>query len=287
MLKVVRAILNATGKSDDVAPWCSLITVTYNSRAALQEFWGNNEPRPDGIEWIVVDNCSTDGSADLARELGATLVVERTENLGFSASNNAGLEVARGEFIGFVNPDIRVEYADLAGLHSLAKANTALVSPQLLNSDGSLQPNGRGFPLLMDKIRNRLRGEASTSNRYLLYSAPGQTRNVCWLMGASIFARREVFDSFGAWDPHFFLYYEDKDICLRAWKAGFPVILSSASRWTHGWARETTTASATPWKRELSSMYKFYRRYPEFLLGASLATRKHAGINRAVFGSAE
>ncbi|WP_165788999.1 glycosyltransferase family 2 protein [Cryobacterium zongtaii] len=266
-------------------PWCSLITVTYNSRAALQEFWGAQQLIPDGVEWIVVDNCSTDGSAELARKLGATVVIERETNSGFSASNNVGLAAASGDFIGFVNPDIRVEYSDLRELQSVAISEKALVGPQLKNSDGSLQPNGRGFPLLVDKIRNRLGRQTALEGRYLLYAADNGNRKVCWLMGAAVFGERSVVEAISGWDSHFFLYYEDKDICLRAWNAGFPVVLTAAVQWTHGWARETTKVSATPWKRELASMAKFYRRYPEFLFGLSLAARKHRQMSREVFGS--
>ena len=265
-------------------PWCSLITVTYNSRAALEEFWSGAHDMPEGVEWIVVDNGSTDGSADLARSLGATVVIERNANLGFSSSNNEGFRSARGSFIGFVNPDIRINFDDLAQLHSVAEAENAILSPQLLNADGSLQPNGRGFPLLMHKVRNRLGDEARLLGQYLLYSDSTEPRAVCWLMGASIFGTRTTFERIDAWDAHFFLYYEDKDICLRAWKAGFSVLLVPTAKWVHGWARETTTASATPWKREIASMVKFYRRYPEFLLGKTLAARVHPQINFDVFG---
>ena len=267
-------------------PWCSLITVTYNSSAALKEFWAHPGLIPSGVEWIVVDNCSTDDSVAVARELGATVVIERETNAGFSASNNVGLAEARGDFIGFVNPDIRVVFSDLRDLQVLATAENALVGPQLINGDGSLQPNGRGFPLLMDKIRNRLGKEDALRGRYLLYAEEGETRRVAWLMGAAVFGDRAVVEAISGWDPYFFLYYEDKDICLRAWKAGFPVMLSSGSKWTHGWARETITASATPWKRELSSMFKFYLRYPEFLFGITLAARVHPRMNREVFDSA-
>lgn len=285
---MVRAISDSgsqtPGQDHDV--WCSLITVTYNSRDALMEFWNNNRPLPQGIEWIVVDNSSSDGSADLAEALGATLVIRLDENLGFASSNNAGLAAARGSFIGFVNPDVRVDYSDLPGLRRIAEQDRAIVSPQLVNQDGTLQPNGRGFPLLLDKVRNRLGGEERLRDRYLLFSETEEPRKVCWLMGASIFSSREALDELGAWDPHFFLYYEDKDFCLRAWKAGFPVLLVPSSKWTHGWARETVTLSVTPWKRELSSMLKFYRRYPEFLLGKRLAARVHSRINLEVYGTA-
>ncbi|KQW06673.1 hypothetical protein ASC66_09470 [Leifsonia sp. Root4] len=263
--------------------WCSLITVTYNSSATLIEFWGSAGRPPAGVEWIVVDNASSDGSADVARSLGATVVIEQSSNVGFSASNNAGLAASRGRFVGFVNPDVLVDYDDLLTLSMIAADEQAIVSPQLLNADRTLQPNGRGYPLLFDKIRNRLGKAEKLTGRYLLFGETAPT-NVCWLMGASIFGERDVIESFGAWDDHFFLYYEDKDFCLRAWKKGVPVMVIPKIQWTHGWARETTTANATPWKRELASLSKFYVRYPEFLFNRAIAARAHKVIDSAVFG---
>jgi N-acetylglucosaminyl-diphospho-decaprenol L-rhamnosyltransferase len=267
-------------ESADSTPWCSLITVTYNSREALERFWGSRTALPAGVEWIVVDNASTDDSAQLAENLGASRVIRNTRNLGFSAANNLGLAASAGEFIGFVNPDVRVNGDDLQALHRLAQTQNALVSPQLMNADGSLQPNGRGFPFLIDKVRNRLSGAARLANRYLLFSETGQPRAVCWLMGASVFGCRDTITRLGGWDSHFFVYYEDKDLSLRAWQAGVRVLLEPAAQWTHGWARETLTANVTPWKNELTSMAKFSRRYPEFLLGASVAARIHTRIQR-------
>jgi N-acetylglucosaminyl-diphospho-decaprenol L-rhamnosyltransferase len=264
--------------------WCSLITVTYNSSEALKKFWSKAQNLPHGVEWIVVDNGSTDGCADLARRLGATVVIERKGNFGFSSSNNVGLETARGSFIGFVNPDVEVNLNDLPKLARVAQDTSAIVSPQLLNPDGSRQPNGRGFPFLIDKIRNRLGAYATDENRYLLFSGDGQPRKVCWLMGASVFGMRTNIEKFYAWDSGFFIYYEDSDFGLRAWAAGVPVFLLPEFTWVHGWARETKTARAKPWKRELGSMWKFYRRYPEFLLGAKAASRAHPRIHGEVFG---
>lgn len=266
-------------------PWCSLITVTHNSRRALEEFWGKNDRLPAGVEWIVVDNASTDGSADVAESLGATRVIRLTENLGFASSNNEGLKAAEGVFIGFVNPDIRVQFADLKMLEQVAIEQQAVVSPQLINADGSLQPNGRGFPFLLDKVKNRLGAEEKLHGSYLLFSETDEPRMVCWVMGASVFGTRTNIDKFGAWDDHFFLYYEDKDFCLRAWNADVPVALVPRAAWTHGWARETSSLNAMPWKRELASMFKFYRRYPEFLMPKAIATRKHARMNREVYGA--
>lgn len=267
-------------------PWCSLITVTYNSARALEEFWGRGASIPPGVEWIVVDNGSTDGSPEIAERAGATRVIRLSDNRGFGAANNQGLTVARGGFIGFVNPDIRVDFDDLARLAEVATREQAVVAPQLLNADGTVQPNGRGFPFLADKIRNRLGQESKLAGRYLLYADAEEPRHVCWLMGAAVFGNRADIEAFGAWDPHFFLYYEDKDFCLRAWRAGIPVALVPDARWVHGWARETATWRATPWLRELASMAKFYARYPEFLGPRRLAARKHGDVHRRVYEGA-
>ena len=69
---MVRTIASIVGRAQH--PWCSLITVTHNSRLALEEFWGKNDKLPADVEWIVVDNASTDDSADLAESLGAIVI---------------------------------------------------------------------------------------------------------------------------------------------------------------------------------------------------------------------
>jgi len=259
-------------------PWCTLITVTFNSADALSRFW--DRPLPGGVEWIVVDNASQDGTAELASRLGAR-VIRADENKGFSYANNLGLASARSDVVGFVNPDLRIDEPGLRALRELALDRRALVAPQLVNGDGSLQPNGRGYPFLTAKIRNRLLGD---DPRYLLLADGDEPRPVCWFMGAAVFGSRVTIDAIGGWDSHFFLYYEDKDICLRAWSAGIEVLVSPSARFVHGWARETTSISFAPWRRELASMAKFYWRYPEFLLGARRARRRHPVIHRAVYG---
>ncbi len=258
---------------------CSLITVTYNSADTLERCWSGVE-LPAWVEWIVVDNASSDNSADIAERLGAR-VVRSKDNGGFSAANNLGLGYARGNFIGFVNPDVTLDLDGIAVLEAVARQRDALVAPQLLHPDGSEQPNGRGYPLLTAKIRNRLRGQ---DPRYLLRSPDGEPRAVCWVMGAAVFGTRSMIERLGGWDPHFFLYYEDKDISLRAWTEGSGVYLVPAVRWIHGWARETTSFRFAPWRRELASMVKFYRRYPEFLGSARMSGRAHPLIEAAVYG---
>jgi N-acetylglucosaminyl-diphospho-decaprenol L-rhamnosyltransferase len=271
--------------SEHALRW-SLITVTHNSEDALKQYWG--APLPPGVEWIVVDNASTDRTVETAAELGATIVVASDSNAGFSAANNIGFQRSSGRYVAFVNPDITVDFSSFIQLEQVCEDTGGLVAPQLSNDDGSIQPNGRGYPLLWNKIRNRLHdGEDRLRGTYLLTEEGDGVRPVCWVIGAAVLGKREVFSRLGGWDDHFFLYYEDKDISLRAWSAGMPVSLCGSARWVHGWARETKHFRLTPWMRELASMRKFYLRYPVFLLNQRAAAKRYPFIETNVFRCAE
>lgn len=250
----------------------SLITVTYNSEATLRRFWTGAIPAD--VEWIVVDNNSTDASAEVAKQLGAR-VIQNDANLGFSAANNVGLAAASGTYIGFINPDVTVDFDDLPSVSDRIDDIGGLVSPQLINSDSTLQPNGRGLPLLLHKVLHRTAKEERLHGNYLVFAQPGEEKYVCWLIGAVVAGHADTFAALKGWDESFFLYYEDKDISLRSWRAGVPVALLGQFRWTHGWARETTGFRIKPWMRELASLARFYSRYPEFLLGGAPARNRN------------
>lgn len=265
--------------ASSAAPWCSLVTVTYNSARVLEHFWAAYAEF-EAIEWIVVDNASTDDTADVARALGARVIALKDNN-GFSYANNVGYRAASADFIGFLNPDVRPDIGALQTLAKAAQEHRAIVGPQLLNADGSLQPNGRGFPTLAAKVRNRLRGD---DQRYQLFGEGDEARPVVWLMGAAVLGHRREIDRIGGWDPYFFLYYEDSDLGMRSWSADVPVLLIPTAQLLHGWARETAGGfRLMPWRREIASMTKFYARYPSLLLSAPAVERMHSTITEAVF----
>lgn len=243
-------------------PTWALITVSYNSAAALREFWGSVQ-LPSSVQWVVVDNASTDDSREVAAELGAT-VIPLDSNIGFGPANNVGFRATTAPYVGFVNPDVSVDVPSLDLLRRVIDRERAIVSPQLVDPDGGLQPNGRGFPFLASKITNRLEANDRGSG-YRRFAPSGQDVRVVWFMGAVVLGSRPVLQRLGPWDERFFVYYEDSDLGLRAAAAGVPRILSGRTRWVHGWARETTRFDWKPWKRELPSMMKFYSRYPVLL----------------------
>lgn len=268
-------------RSSSTKNW-SIITVTYNSSAALLDNWAAWQPA-HGIEWIVVDNHSSDNSTKIARRFNADSIISLNENIGFGRANNIGIQESKGNYLLFANPDLEVKTGDLDRIASYIDKFQGLVSPQLLYKDGTLQPNGRGFPTIQNKIVNRIL--FGKNSRYRLFGELGTTRPVCFLMGASIAGSRRTILELDGWDERFFVYYEDSDICLREWLRGGHVELLSEIEWRHGWARATLGFKFRPWLLEIKSAIRFYNKYPILLWGESIAAKAFPQINQAVFGN--
>ena len=252
-----------------MADGAALVTVSYRSAGDLRQSWSGFERL---TEWIVVDNDSGDESADVARALGAR-VVESPTNAGFSSANNLGAAATAADVLIFVNPDVTVDETGIVTLVRLCRERRAIVAPQLLNVDGSAQENGRQAPYLYRKVVHFL-GRASSAEAYEVTASPGELKRISWAIGAAVAMTREVFDAIGGWDAGFFIYYEDSDICLRAAQRGIPTLLSGDVRWVHTWARETRRRfSFRIWKIEITSMLRFYRRYPRLLVPPAIAPR--------------
>lgn len=254
----------------------SVVTVTYNSADTLREFW-SDQVIPPHVEWIVVDNASDDDSASVAAELGAR-VIPNESNLGFGRANNVGFAASNSEYVLFANPDMAISFADLDRLGvALESFPRALVSPQLIHPDGTAQPNGRGAPLLYFKILNRIAPER-VHGRYTMAPDGDETLEVDWLMGASVAGKRDWLDVLGPWDPKFFVYYEDSDLGIRNSLAGGKSLVLGSVRWVHGWARETKSFKLRAWKLEISSMARFYSRYPQLLNPLAARTRERSTV---------
>jgi N-acetylglucosaminyl-diphospho-decaprenol L-rhamnosyltransferase len=251
----------------------SVVTVTYNSAPTLRRCWSNSAKPYD---WIVVDNCSADGSADVAEELGAA-VVRLPENVGFSRANNIAVRRLTTDYVLFANPDLVVSPDGLDVLAAHLDLHGGLVAPQLLSSDGSPQPNGRGFPYASAKLGNRKVWPLSRLHAsYRLLAQPGEAIWVAWVMGAAVAARSEDFIALGGWNERFFLYYEDHELGLRAWDRGQPVAVLGDVRWTHHWGRATNSLRwSNAHALELRSAMLFFGTYPEFLFDLPPARRRH------------
>jgi GT2 family glycosyltransferase len=188
---------------------------------------------------VVVDNASDDGTALLVRErFPWTRLLEGRENRGFAEAANRGARESAGELLLFLNPDARLRPGALAALRQAFQDDPrlGLAGAQLYDPDGPRQPSAWPAPrfstIAFDALL--LRNLAPNSPLHFTEVPEGSgPREVECLSGACLAVRREAFLALDGFDPRFFLYYEDFDLCARARAAGWGVRLVPAAGAVH------------------------------------------------------
>lgn len=231
----------------------SVIVVSCNTRDVLRECLQSIVaecallPAGTTAEVLVVDNASTDGSAEMiAREFAATsnptppspvssnpIRLIRSEiNLGFAAANNLAIEAARGRYLVLLNSDafFHPGALRLSIQHMDAKTSVGAGGARLVGPHGEWQPSARAFPTLW-KAFVVLSGLASRYPSSHIFGAfdrtwasPDVEAEVDWVPGAFSIMRREALAKTGLFDPRFFLYCEEVDLCRRIKAHGFRVL---------------------------------------------------------------
>lgn len=196
-----------------------VVIVTHNSADHLNAVLG---ALPAGIDLIVVDNASTDASADIAERHGAT-TVRGTVNAGFGAACNRGASLGDAKVIVFLNPDAVIEADALARLVEVLDDPTiGVVSPRLVYPDGAPQQVRWPYP-----SAGGAWAEAFGAHRVLPQSADG------FVVGACFAIRREAFEAAGGFDERFWLYGEEADLCRRVADLGWTVTYTPRATAVH------------------------------------------------------
>jgi N-acetylglucosaminyl-diphospho-decaprenol L-rhamnosyltransferase len=235
-----------------------IITVSYNTRDLLADclrsaLAGLERSGLSGEVWVV-DNASTDGSADMVRQQFSTVrLVAHPENLGFAAGNNLALRtmgfasVVTPRHVLFLNPDTRllgdalgvmVRFLDLSPPAGVAGA-------RLIHQDGSFQHSAFAFPglaqILFDflPLHHRLL-DSRLNGRYprRLYEA-GQPFPVDHPLGAAMMVRGETLAQVGGFDERFFMYCEEIDLCRRIKALGWKIYCLPEAEIVHLVGRST------------------------------------------------
>jgi GT2 family glycosyltransferase len=212
----------------------SALIVSYNVRDFLLEtlraYYATCRP---GAEVVVVDNASSDASADAVASLYPQAILVRLEkNVGFGAANNIGLERCSDDYILLLNPDVTVEEGCVATLSRFLDENprTGAAGPRLERPDGRLDLAARrSFPSPLSAMYrflglSRMFRKSARFNRYNLGSLPlGKPSEIDAGTAACLMVRRAAIDEAGFFDTDFFMYGEDLDLCFRIKEHGWSV----------------------------------------------------------------
>ncbi|PZO00183.1 MAG: glycosyltransferase family 2 protein [Hyphomicrobiales bacterium] len=182
----------------------------------------------EGVPAIVVDNASGDGSADIARARGASVIVN-TRNEGYGRANNRGVAASSTPYVLIVNPDVEIRRGAVAALLAAAERypDAAMLAPRIV------EPSGRVF------LQPRSLLSPPHLNRAGTMRIPEGDACLPFLSGACLLIRREVFASLGGFDPAIFLFYEDDDLCRRMRDSGRALVHVHEAEAGHGRGRST------------------------------------------------
>lgn len=178
---------------------------------------------------IVVDNGSTDGSEMDVENLPKVTLIRAGYNRGFAAACNQGAALASADYLLFLNPDTRLFENSLSTpLDFMDEENNARVGIcgiQLVDESGRVSRSCARFPSLRIFLAQALGLNRLPRLRYLTQAmvewGHDSTQNVEQVMGSFFLMRRSVFEILGGFDERFFVYFEEVDLSLRAYQAGW------------------------------------------------------------------
>jgi hypothetical protein len=236
----------------------SVVIVSFNSRADLERSLPSVVGA--GREVVVVDNASTDGSGELVRErFPGVRLVELPENVGYGAACNEGLRTTGRRFVLVLNPDAWPIGDALERLLACAHEHGSfgVLAPQLHDLEGTPQPTSIGVPTRWWTGR-----PAVTSARpSVVGHVRRPRRGRRFVVGAALLLRREAIEHVGGFDPSFFMFSEEIDLCWRLQEAGWGVGVCPAARFVHVGGASTRRDWPRMYREQLRGHLRFLAKH--------------------------
>src|SRR5256714_12409007 len=265
-----------------------VVIVSYDVRDLLAGCLTSLREQGPGLELIVVDNASSDGSAEMVlTNFPDVMVIRNRENRGFGAAANQGIAATSAPYVLSLNPDTVLRPGAIDGMAGYLDQHPRVgaVSPKILRPDGSLDLAARrSFPtptvaLLRLSLLSRLFPKSRRLARYNLTDrSPDVAQEIDAGTGACLLFRRAALTQVGVYDDAFFMYGEDLDLCFRLKEAGWKVMYWPASVIVHYKGRSSRQRSSAMIREFHRSMWIFFRKHYRRNTPAPIAALIYAGI---------
>lgn len=272
----------------------SIITVTWNSSELIGEQIRSviSGCKNISFEQIVVDNASSDNTVSIMKEkFPQVQLIVNTENKGFGSANNQGVALSTGKWLLFLNPDMRVEPGSLDTVVDWMEKHpeVGIASVKLLDEMGNLNMDAqpRRFPRLWEQLALILKLPhvfPHMLDGYMMKNFnANQEQEVDSVRGSFLFMRRELIDKLGfAWDPRYYIWYEDVDICREAKRLGYKVMHTPVISCVD-YVGQSFKKRDTLWKQKnfTKSMLTYYKKWEPWYKWIWIALVRPMGIAMA------
>ncbi|HXF48076.1 MAG TPA: glycosyltransferase family 2 protein [Verrucomicrobiae bacterium] len=246
----------------------SVVMVTYASYPLTRRLL---EPLIAGIgkeldEIILVDSASPDQTGEkLKTDFLALNYLPMPKNRGYGAAVNRGANQAKGDWLLIMNGDLEINPAQISRLRELAEADEAdLMAPLQETPEGIPIPTVRNFPTpstILFARRSPLGWLLGPRGGYLR-PLPEKTEPVTGFVGGACFlVRKKKFLEVGGFDPNFFLFVEDTDLCRRLSEAGAKIFFTPEVRVRHYWSFSTGQNSLQKLGQQHASLLYYFKKH--------------------------
>ncbi len=254
----------------------SIIIVSYNTREYLVKCIESLTANPIHFKYeiIVVDNNSRDDSvAFLKNNYPAIDLRIHKENRGFADANNTAFNTTSSKYVILLNPDTVVTKDALNVLYEFMEhhTKTGIVAPMLLNEDLSLQHSVRSFPNLINEIKTcfglpKYFGSHSFLGHHRFHSRTlSKPVVIDQPQGACLMVRRKAISDGFLFDPRFFMYYEEVDLCYRIKRNGWQIYYIPEAKIIHAAGKSYSKNITGMIRHQYRSKFIYYRKnYGEF-----------------------
>jgi GT2 family glycosyltransferase len=223
---------------------------------------------------VVVDNASTDGSAEGLDDISLPLTVIRNlGNRGFAAACNQGAKGSKADYLLFLNPDTRI-FEDslikpLIFMEQPENHKMGIVGIQLVDETGRISRTCARFPtpsMFFSKMLGlNMLFPRYFSSHFMSEWDHGETREVDQVMGAFFLIRRQLFEPLGGFDERFFVYFEEVDLSRRAYNKGWKTVYLADAQAFHRGGGTSEQVKATRLFYSLRSRIQYgYRHFGWF-----------------------
>lgn len=269
----------------------SVITVTWNSIATIGEQIRSVEKAAVKCtyEEFVVDNASSDGTAAFVeKEFSLVKLMTQARNRGFGAANNEAARRAQGKYLLFLNPDMRLEAGSLDKICDWMDKHpkAGIVSCKLVNEKGEVNKDAlpRRFPIWKDQLVILLKLHhffPKLLSDYLFSDFnPEKEQMVDSVRGSFMLMRREIYQQLGwAFDPRYYIWFEDVDICREVWRLDYAVmytpIISAVD-----YVGQSFNQRPSVWKQKQfsASMLIYFKKWGPWYAACIVALARPIGI---------
>lgn len=221
----------------------SIIVTSYKNPGLLRECLKSIEKTYDGdYEIIVADSETEDETEMMMQEFFPHIhFVSSVENIGFGELVRKGYVATKGEYVLILNSDMIMRKGAIEKLLLFLKSrpDVGLVGPKLLGFNGKWQRSCfRFYKPLTIIYRRTILGKLPSGRKHIdeftMADFDGKSvREVDWIQGSAMMARRSSIEKVGLMDPRFRMYFEDVDWCRRFWENGLKVVYFPQSEMYH------------------------------------------------------